>query len=91
MKKIFIIFIALIFYSTSAVAVEKMKFKYNFHENLPKKWVTEFENIIDVLQGVLPIQDNMNDYIKSPGMDIYAWKSSKKNPFPEAKENMRGS
>ena len=47
MKKIFIIFITLVFYSTSVVAVEKLKFKYNFHENLPKKWVTEFENIMN--------------------------------------------
>ena len=90
MKKIFIIFISLLFYSNSVVAVEKFKFKYNLHENLPKKWVTEFNNIMDVLQEVLPIQDNMNDYLKSPGMDIYAWKSTK-NPFPEVKNNMKGS
>ena len=91
MKKIFIVLIALVFYSLSVVAAEKFKFKYHNDDSLPKKWVTEFENIIDVLQEVLPIQDNMNDYLKSPGMDIYAWKSSKKNPFPEVNENMRGS
>ena len=45
---------------------------------------------MDVLQEVLPIQDNMNDYLKSPGMDIYAWKSTK-NPFPKVKKNMKGS
>ena len=70
MRKKFIVLITLVFYSPLVVAAEKFKFKYNLHENLPKKWVTEFENIIDVLQGVLPIQDNMNDYLKSPGMDI---------------------
>ena len=55
MKKIFIIFIALVFYSTSVLAVEKFKFKYNLHENLPKKWVTEFKNIMNIVQEVMPI------------------------------------
>ena len=36
MRKIFIVLIALVFYSTSVVAVEKFKFKYNLHENLPR-------------------------------------------------------
>ena len=48
MKKIFIIFIALVFCSTSVVAVEKFNFKFNLHENLPNKWVTEFNNIINI-------------------------------------------
>ena len=91
MKKIFIIFIALVFYSNSAVAVEKMKFKYNFHENLPKKWVTEFKNIMNIVQEVLPIQDNMYDYLNTPEMPIYAWKNTNKNPFPKIKKNMKGS
>jgi hypothetical protein len=90
MKKIFIIFIALLISLNTAVANEKFEFRYNIHENLPKKWVTEFKNIMDVLQEVLPIQNNMNDYLKSPGMDIYAWKSTK-NPFPEVKNNMKDS
>ena len=38
MKKIFIIFIALVFCSTSVVAVEKFNFKFNLHENLTNKW-----------------------------------------------------
>ncbi|MDC0439100.1 hypothetical protein OAL56_03430 [Candidatus Pelagibacter sp.] len=91
MKKIFIIFIALVFYSNSAVAVEKMKFKYNFHENLPKKWVTEFKNIMNIVQEVLPIQDNMYDYLNTPEMPIYAWKNTNKNPFPKIKKNLKGS
>ena len=90
MRKVFIIFIALLISLNTAVANEKFEFRYNIHENLPKKWVTEFKNIMDVLQEVLPIQNNMNDYLKSPGMDIYAWKSTK-NPFPEVKNNMKGS
>ena len=87
MKKIFIIFIALVFYSTSVVAVEKFKFKYNLHENLPKKWVTEFKNIMNIVQEVMPINENTNDWVKNNmklmnikqgySMDIYAWKVQK--------------
>ena len=83
MRKIFIVLIALVFYSTSVVAVEKFKFKYNLHENLPKKWVTEFKNIMNIVQEVMPINENTNDWVKNNmklmdmkqgyGMDIYAW------------------
>ncbi len=100
MKKIFIVFIALVLYSTSVVAVEKFKFKYNLHENLPKKWVTEFNNIINIVQEVMPINENTNHWVKNNmklmnmkqgyGMDIYAWKRTK-NPFPEKRANMKGS
>ena len=100
MKKIFIVLIALIFYSTSVVAVEKFKFKYNLHENLPKKWVTEFNNIMNIVQEVMPINENTNDWVKNNiklmnmkqgySMDIYAWQS-KKNPFPEKRANMKYS
>ena len=100
MKKIFIIFIALVFYSTSVVAVEKYKFKYNLHENLPEKWVTEFKNIMNIVQEVMPINENTNNWVKNNmkltnmkqgyGMDIYAWKSTK-NPFPEKRANMKYS
>ena len=100
MRKIFIIFIALFFYSSSVVAVEKFKFKYNLHENLPKKWVTEFKNIMNIVQEVMPINENTNDWVKNNmkltnmkqgyGMDIYAWKSTK-NPFPEKRINMKYS
>ena len=100
MKKIFIIFIALFFYSTSVVAVEKFKFKYNLHENLPKKWITEFNNIMNIVQEVMPINENTNHWVKNNmtlmnmkqgyGMDIYAWKSTK-NPFPEKRANMKYS
>ena len=54
MRKVFIIFIALLISLNTAVANEKFEFRYNIHENLPKKWVTEFKNIMDVLQEVLP-------------------------------------
>ena len=100
MKKIFIVFVALVFYSTSVVAVEKFKFKYNLHENLPKKWVTEFNNIMNIVQEVMPINENTNDWVKNNmklmdtkqgyGMDIYAWKSTK-NPFPEKRAYMKYS
>ena len=65
MKKIFIIFIVLVFYSTSVVAVEKFKFKYNLHENLPEKWVTEFKNIMNIVQEVMPINENTNNWVKN--------------------------
>ena len=80
MIKTFLVLIALVFYSTSVVAVEKFKFKYNLHENLPKKWVTEFKNIMNIVQEVMPINENANHWVKnnmtlmnmkqSYGMDI---------------------
>ena len=57
MKKILLIFLTLLISLNTAVANEKFEFRYNIHDNLPKKWVTEFNNIMDVLQEVLPIQD----------------------------------
>ena len=100
MKIIFIIFISLFFYSNSVVAVEKFKFKYNLHENLPKKWVTEFKNIMNIVQEVMPINENTNHWVKNNmkltnmkqgyNMDIYAWQSTK-NPFPEKRANMKYS
>ena len=94
MKKIFIIFVALVFYSTSVVAVEKMKFKYNFHENLPKKWITEFENIMNVVQEEFPIDENTNNIVKlaisrNKPFNIYLWLDTNKDPFPEFKKNGR--
>ena len=100
MRKIFIVLITLVFYSTSVVAVEKFKFKYNLHENLPKKWVTEFKNIMNIVQEVMPINENTNHWVKNNmtltimkqgyNMDIYAWQSTK-NPFPEKRANMKYS
>ncbi len=65
MKKIFISLITLLIYSNTAVAVEKFKFKYNLHENLPKKWVTEFNNIMNIVQEVMPINENTNHWVKN--------------------------
>ena len=100
MKKIFTVLIALVFFSPSVLAVEKFKFKYNLHENLPKKWVTEFNNIMNIVQEVMPINENTNHWVKNNmtlmkmkqgyGMDIYAWKSTK-NPFPEKRAYMKYS
>ena len=61
MKKIFIVFIVLVFYSTSVVAVEKLKFKYHIADNLAKEWVAEFNNIMNIVQEVLPINGNGKD------------------------------
>ena len=100
MKKIISIVIFLLIFTHTAVAVEKFKFKYNLHENLPKKWVTEFNNIMNIVQEVMPINENTNDWVKNNmklmdtkqgyGMDIYAWKSTK-NPFPEKRAYMKYS
>ena len=65
MKKTFLVLIALVFYSTSVVAVEKFNFKYNLHENLPKKWITEFKNIMNIVQEVMPINENTNHWVKN--------------------------
>ena len=59
MKKIFILLITLLIYSNTAVANEKFKFKYHIDDSLSKKWVTEFENTMNIVQEVLPIQVNM--------------------------------
>ena len=85
MKKIFIVFIALVFYSTSVVAVEKLKFKYHIDDNLAKEWVTEFNNIMNIVQEVMPINENTNSWVKRElnrmeQFNIYAW-NRKKNPF----------
>ena len=91
MKKIFILLVTLSIYSNTAVANEKFKFKYHIDDSLSKKWVTEFENTMNIVQEVLPIQDNMYDYLNTPEMPIYAWKNTNKNPFPKIKKNLKGS
>ena len=100
MKKLLGIVVLGLLLSGNVFAVEKFKFKYNLHENLPKKWVTEFNNIMNIVQEVMPINENTNTWVKNDiilkrksqgyGMDIYAWKSTK-NPFPEKGINMKGS
>ena len=92
MRKIFLVLIALVFYSTSVVAVEKFKFKYNSHENLPKKWIPEFKNIMNIVQEVMPINENTNDWVKRnlavmEPFPIYAWLNTNKDPFPKFKKN----
>ena len=85
MRKIFLVLIALVFYSTSVVAVEKFKFKYHIADNLAKEWVTEFKNIMNIVQEVLPINEKTNSWVKRElnrmePFNIYAW-NRKKNPF----------
>ena len=92
MKKIISIVIFLLISTHTAVAVEKMKFKYNFHENLPKKWITEFENIMNIVQEEFPINENTNNIVKlaisrNKPFNIYLWLDTHKDPFPEFKKN----
>ena len=91
MKKLLGVIVLSLILSSNVHAIEKFNFKYNLHENLPKKWVTEFENTMNIVQEVLPIQDNMYDYLNTPEMPIYAWKNTNKNPFPKIKKNLKGS
>ena len=100
MKKLLGVIVLSLILSSNVYAIEKFNFKYNLHENLPKKWVTEFNNIINIVQEVMPINENTNHWVKNNmklmimkqgyGMDIYAWKRTK-NPFPEKRANMKGS
>ena len=94
MKKIISIVIFLLISSHTAVAVEKFKFKYNLHENLPKKWITEFENIMNIVQEEFPIDENTNNIVKlaisrNEPFNIYLWLDTNKDPFPEFKKHGR--
>ena len=84
MKKIISIFIILFISTKAVIAVEKLKFKYHIDDNLAKEWVAEFNNIMNIVQEVMPINENTNSWVKrqlnSPPMNIYAW-NRKKNPF----------
>ena len=85
MKKIFIVFIALVFFSPSVLAVEKFKFKYHIADNLAEEWVTEFNDIMNIVQDVMPINENTNTWVKreinrDKPFSIYAWNRAK-NPF----------
>ena len=84
MKKIISIFIILFISTKAVIAVEKLKFKYHIDDNLAKEWVAEFNNIMNIVQEVMPINENTNSWVKrqlnSPAMNIYAW-NRKKNPF----------
>ena len=87
MKKIISIFIILFISTNAVIAVEKFKFKYHIADNLAKEWVTEFNNIMNILQEVLPINENTNSWVKRElnrmePFNIYAW-NRKKNPFIE--------
>ena len=74
---------------------EKLPFRYNIDKSLHKSWVSEFKNIMEILQEVLPVEENfrffgVNKNVKNSAMDIYAWNSKVKNPFSE-KPNMGGA
>ena len=37
---------------------EKLPFRYNIDKSLHKSWVSEFKNIMEILQEVLPVEEN---------------------------------
>jgi hypothetical protein len=67
-----------------------LSFRFNIDTSLPKDWLSEFKDIMEILQEVLPIDENFNKYVKNSTMDIYAWNSKVKNPFSE-KRGMGGA
>ena len=67
-----------------------IRFNYNIHESLPSTWVAEFEEIMNLLQGLLPIDENFRNYVKNSTMEIYTWNGATKNPFSE-KKGMSGA
>ena len=74
---------------------EKLPFRFNIDKSLHKTWVSEFKNTMEILQEVLPVEENfgffgVNKDVKNSAMDIYAWNSKIKNPFSE-KPNMEGA
>ena len=71
--------------SSNVFAIEKLKFKYHIADNLAKEWVTEFNKIMNIVQEVMPINENTNSWVKRElnrmePFNIYAWNRSK-NPF----------
>ena len=74
---------------------ETLPFRFNIDKSLHKSWVSEFKNIMEILQEVLPIEENFNVFgvkkdVKNSAMEIYAWNSRVKNPFSQ-KPNMGGA
>lgn len=67
-----------------------IKFNYNIHKSLPSDWVSEFEEIMNLLQNLLPIDEKFRRYVRNNSMEIYAWNGKINNPFPE-KKGMSGA
>ena len=85
MKKLLGIIALSLILNSNVFAIEKFKFKYHIDDNLAKEWVTEFKNIMNIVQEVLPINENTNSWVKreinrNEPFNIYAWNRSK-NPF----------
>ena len=85
MKKLLGIVVLGLLLSGNVFAVEKFKFKYHIADNLAKEWVTEFNKIMNIVQEVMPINENTNSWVKRElnrmePFNIYAWNRSK-NPF----------
>ena len=70
--------------------VSSIKFNYNIHKSLPSDWVSEFEEIMNLLQNLLPIDEKFRRYVRNNSLEIYAWNGKIKNPFPE-KKGMSGA
>lgn len=70
--------------------VSSIKFNYNIHKSLPSDWVSEFEEIMNLLHNLLPIDEKFRRYVRNNSMEIYAWNGKIKNPFPE-KKGMSGA
>ena len=62
-------------------ANEWLTFKYNIHDSLPTKWVSEFDSIMEILRKTLPIEKSIDQRIKNSTFNIYAWNSKIKDPF----------
>ena len=85
MKKLLGIIALSLILNSNVFAIEKFKFKYHIDDNLAKEWVTEFKNIMNIVQEVMPINENTNSWVKRElnrmePFNIYAWNRSK-NPF----------
>jgi hypothetical protein len=65
-------------------------FKFNLDKSLPEDWTIEFKKIMNTLQDILPINPNINNYVRNSVMEIYSWSSAVANPFTE-KPNMSGA
>lgn len=72
------------------VREEKIFLKLNIDNSLPQAWASEFNDILEILRDVLPIDENFNRYVRNSTLEVYAWSSKVKNPF-SAKPNMGGA
>ena len=65
----------------ASVRNQGLKFQYHIHDSLPRAWVSEFETIMFILQGILPIDKNIDRFVNNPTMNVYAYNDTQKDPF----------